>query len=293
MGISIDRAYADALNLTLWGTGLALGASLTLRDILRSLRHRRSIVAIVVLDCLALPIAVWALCVVTSLSEGFRIGLLLVGMASAGPLGLKFVQLGRGDTPLAVAVVAILELANVIVIPVWAPILLPSGASLPLGAVVTTLVRLVLVPIAIGMSIRAFAPRIAPPLRSYATLVSSVALVLVVLLAVLPKLDLLGEAFRQGTGTVSVLTLVLTIGAGWFVGGPERGARVVTSLVSAVRAVGPALAVAQVSFASEPAAAVAIVSFGLLSFVVVGAATFLMRRQSLQPRTGQAAPLGS
>jgi bile acid:Na+ symporter, BASS family len=281
---SIDRAYADALNVTLWATGLALGASLAPRDIARSLRRVRTIAVVIVLDCLALPVLVWALCLVIALPEGFRIGLLLVGMASAGPLGLKFVQLARGDAALAASLVVILELANVVVIPAWAPVLLPAGVSVPVGAVVTTLARLVVAPIGVGMAFRASAPRATPRLRSIATVVSSVTLVLAVLLAVLPDLDLLGEAFRVGVGTVSVVTLVATAGVGWLIGGSERPVRVVTSLVSVVRAVGPALAVALVSFADRPAAAVAVVAFGLLSFVVVGAATFLMRRERIGPR---------
>jgi BASS family bile acid:Na+ symporter len=281
---SIARAYADALNVTLWATGLALGASLALRDIARSLRRVRTIALVIVLDCLALPVLVWALCLVLTLPEGFRIGLLLVGMASAGPLGLKFVQLARGDAALAASLVVILELANVVVIPAWAPVLLPAGVSVPVAAVVTTLARLVVAPIGVGMAFRAWAPRATPRLRSIATVVSSVTLVLAVLLAVLPDLDLLGEAFRVGVGTVSVVTLVATAAVGWLIGGSQRPVRVVTSLVSTVRAVGPALAVALVSFADRPAAAVAVVAFGLLSFVVVGAATFLMRRERIGPR---------
>jgi hypothetical protein len=81
-----------------------------------------------------------------------------------------------------------------------------------------------------------------------------------------------------------VIALVATVAAGWLIGAPERDVRVATSLVAAVRAVGPALAVALVSFAGRPAAAVAIVAFGILSFLVVGAATFLMRREPVRAR---------
>jgi predicted Na+-dependent transporter len=85
MQITVDRAYPDALTVTLWATGLALGASLTGGEIARSLRRVRPIVGVLILDCIALPVLVLALCAVTALPEGFRVGLLLVGMASAGP----------------------------------------------------------------------------------------------------------------------------------------------------------------------------------------------------------------
>jgi predicted Na+-dependent transporter len=117
---------------------------------------------------------------------------------------------------------------------------------------VTTLARLVLLPIAVGMATRAWAPAIEPRLRPIASSVSTIALALVVLLAVAPNLDLLAGAFRRGVGTVSVIALVATVAAGWLIGAPERDVRVATSLVAAVRAVGPALAVALVSFAGRP-----------------------------------------
>jgi hypothetical protein len=65
-----------------------------------------------------------------------------------------------------------------------------------------------------------------------------------------------------------VTAVLLALGLGWLLGGPARSTRAATSLVTGVRANGPALAIAQVSFSSLAAVSVAIVAFGLCSILL-------------------------
>jgi len=62
--------------------------------------------------------------------------------------------------------------------------------------------------------------------------------------------------------------VLLALLLGWLLGGPARPTRAATSLVTGVRANGPALAVAQASFASLAAVTVAIVTFGMFSILL-------------------------
>ena len=87
--------------------------------------------------------------------DHYATGLLLVGVASAGPLGIKAAQLARADLPYAIALVVVLEAANVVAIPVWVALLLPPGVQVPMWPVVRTLLLLVLAPLAVGMAVRA------------------------------------------------------------------------------------------------------------------------------------------
>jgi hypothetical protein len=47
-------------------------------------------------DVVLVPIVVWLLTIVAAVPSGYATGLLIVGAASAGPLGLKVVQRARG-----------------------------------------------------------------------------------------------------------------------------------------------------------------------------------------------------
>jgi hypothetical protein len=55
---------------------------------------------------------------------------------------------------------------------------------------------------------------------------------------------------------------------GWLLGGPARPTRAATSLVTGVRASGPALAIAQASFPLVAEVSVAIIAFGMFSILL-------------------------
>ena len=58
-------------------------------------------------------------------------------------------------------------------------------------------------------------------------------------------------------GPAALTAVLLALLLGWLLGGPARPTRAATSLVTGVRANGPALAIAQASFAALPAVSVA------------------------------------
>jgi predicted Na+-dependent transporter len=55
---------------------------------------------------------VWALVELLSIPDEYAIGLLLVGFASAGPLGIKAAQIAGADVACAVSLVVVLEAAT-------------------------------------------------------------------------------------------------------------------------------------------------------------------------------------
>ena len=240
MDRALDQLYQVALVLTLWSTGLGLGVSFSPSQILRTLRQGGLFARAAVLDVVIVPLVVWGLAEAFSVPDRYAIGLLLVGMASAGPLGIKASELARADLPYAIALVVVLEAANAVAIPVWVALLLPPGVQVSLGPVVRTLLLLVLAPLAVGMAIRA-------RLARYARIVV--------------------ETFAA-VGPAALTAVVLALLSGWLLGGPARATRAATSLVTGVRANGPALAIAQASFPSLAAVSVAIVAFGMFSILV-------------------------
>jgi predicted Na+-dependent transporter len=144
VGRFLERASDVSLVATLWATGWELGMSLTPRDFAPVLHHVDLFARAFLLDCLALPLVVWSLVELLSVHADHAIGLLLVGMASAGPLGIKASSLVRADVSFAISLVAALEAASTFVIPAWVALLLPAGAYAPITPVVTTLLLVVL-----------------------------------------------------------------------------------------------------------------------------------------------------
>ena len=290
MGVDrlLELAYGVSLVATLWVTGLGLGMSLALRDFAPVLRRLGLFGRVLVLDCLALPLVVWALVELFSVREDYAIGLLLVGVASAGPLGIKASELARADVVLAISLVAVLEAANAFVIPAWVALLLPAGASVPITPVATTLVLLVLCPLLIGLALRQWLREGVDPWVPRLALASNVGILVVIALVLIRYLPRVPESFEAGAGLVSVTVVMAALGGGWIIGSPVRSTRATTALVTGIRANGPALAIAQVSFPSRPDVSVAIVTFGLFSVLIpLFTALFLRRRFARDARSTQ------
>ena len=264
MDRSLDQLYQVALALTLWITGLGLGMSFGLGQILRTLRRGGLFARATVLDVVIVPLLVWGLVQAFSIPDHYATGLLLVGVASAGPLGIKAAQLARADLPYAIALVVVLEAANVVAIPVWVALLLPPGVQVPMWPVVRTLLLLVLAPLAVGMAVRARRPPTAARLAQLAAPLSTVGLLVVIAIVLARYARIVLDVF-VAVGPAALTAVLLALLLGWLLGGPGRPTRAATSLVTGVRANGPALAIAQASFPSLAAVSVAIVAFGIFS----------------------------
>ena len=152
-------AYAIALIATLWLTAISLGMAHDLRDVEVGRRRPGLFARLVVLDIVVVPLVVVALVWLLGVPAPYAQGLLIVGAAAAGPLGLKTTQLAKGDLPLAIGLVIVLELLNIVAMPVWAAILQPGIGAHPIGEIVRTLVVGILLPLLVGFAIRAWLPR--------------------------------------------------------------------------------------------------------------------------------------
>ena len=218
---ALDQFYQLALVLTLWITGLGLGMSFTPSQILRTLRRGGLLARAAVLDVVVVPLAIWGWCRGFSVPDRYATGLLLVGMASAGPLGIKAAQLARADLPYAIALVVVLGVANAVAIPVWVALLLPPGVQVPMGPVVRTLLLLVLAPLAVGMAIGARWPATAKRLAGWAPPLSTLGLVVVIALC-WPALSASWSRPSQ-PGPAAVTAVLVALGwVGCWAGRPGR-----------------------------------------------------------------------
>jgi len=286
----LDIAYVVALVVTLWATAVGSGLSHRPGEVAAAMADRRRFVSIVVLDAVAIPLVVYALVRVLAVPEGYAAGLILVGAASAGAIGLAVVRLADGDVPLAIGLIVVLELGNLVTIPIWSTLLLSGQVRPPLGDVVATLVLGVLLPLLVGTGLRRARPERARRWARALRRVSTVSLVTLIAIAVGRDIsDVVGAA--AAVTLVALVTVTAALLAGWAVGSPGRASRSTAALVTATRASTPALAVASGTYGLSSDAASAIVVFALVSLLVSGlVAVSLARAQAREaPRSARAA----
>src|SRR5690349_2394559 len=134
-------------------TMLAMGMGLTVREVIAPLRNVRFLLAALLVNFLIVPAAAWLLAALLGLAPDLRIGLLLLACAAGAPMVPKLAQIAQGHAATAVALVTLLIVVTVVFAPLALPLLLP-GVTVDSGAIVTSLVGQMLVPLAIGIFMR-------------------------------------------------------------------------------------------------------------------------------------------
>jgi predicted Na+-dependent transporter len=232
---------------------------------------------------------VWALVKLVGLPQDEEVGLLLVGMAAAGPLGIKAAQIAGANVGLALALVVLLEVSNSVFMPIWAAILMPEAVGIPLGGVLGTLAVAVFLPVGAGWALRTNVFVRTAGWAEAASKVSSVALVVAIGSIVARHWESVLDGLMAGVGWVALVTVVVSLIAGWVIAGPERATRLTVSLVTAVRANALALAVATTAYPDRPGVRTAIATFGVVSVMLSLGTAVVFRRLGRSPTKPSAA----
>lgn len=261
----LDATYLVALVAALWATGLALGISHDLTALVEPLRRTGLLLRIAAVDLLLFPIIVWALVQVVAVPGDYAVGLVLVGIASAGPLGIKATQIARADVATAIALVIVLELGNLVATPLWAAVLLPSGVEVDTPAIVRTLIVLVVLPLVVGAGIRRLVAARARRLATVCVRVADLGVVVVIAIVLLRDGNAVLEAAGERVPLVAAAAILAALILGWAAGAPARGTRVAGALVTGIRANAVALAIAAASFPQRADVRAGIVVFALFS----------------------------
>jgi BASS family bile acid:Na+ symporter len=262
---------------------LGVGLRLTVKQIVTPLRNVRLVALSVGANFLLAPLAAIALTRVLGLEEPLGIGLLLCGVAAGAPFVLKLAELARGNMPFAVGLMVVLMVLTVGYMPVVLPMLL-AGVSVDSAKIARSLVVLMLIPLGIGLAVRAWyagaAARLAPAIGA----VSSISMIFVIVLTTAGHF----QSVLGVIGTYAVLAAVVftavCLGIGWVLGGPAADTRGVLALGTAQRNTAAALVVAQ-NF-SDAKVVVMITVVMIVAFAMLVPASRFLARRSVPAQVG-------
>jgi predicted Na+-dependent transporter len=253
---------------------LAMGMSLTIAQIVRPLRNVRLVVLALLANFVLVPALAYAIAAVIPIADSLRTGLIVLATAGGAPFLPKLVQVARGPIALGVGVMVLLMVVTIGYLPIVLPLLLP-GVQVDPWAIAQSLIVLMLVPLAIGLLIRANAPDTAADFGPVFTKASSLAIVVLMVVGLgLSARNILG---LLGTGGIIALLLFVagSLAIGLVLGGRDTGVRSVLGLGTAQRNVSAALVVTAQNFGADT-----------LTFVLVGAIVMLLVLMPVARRLG-------
>jgi bile acid:Na+ symporter, BASS family len=246
---------------------LAVGLSLTIKQILQPLRNYRLVALALVANFIVMPIAALGIARLLRLDEPLGVALLLLGSAAGAPFLPLLARISKGNLAFAVGLMVLLMVVTVGYMPLVLPLLL-EGVSVDPMKIARSLVLLMLIPLAIGLAVKACFNPLAAKAQPLLNRLSTVSLTLLIVLLLVTNVQNVLDLFGTRGILASILFLAVGSGAAWILAGPGSDTRGVLSLGTAQRNIAAALVVGGQNF-RDPRVVVMIVVVAIVGLLLL------------------------
>jgi len=247
---------------------LAMGLSLTVGQIIEPLRSVRLVLIALVANFIAVPLIGWGIGELLSLDEGLAIGLTIMAAAAGAPFLPKLAAAAQGDMAFSVGLMVLLMVVTVGYMPVVLPLLI-DGVDVDPAAIASSLIFLMLLPLAIGLVVRWRYESTAEGLQPLMTQTSTIAIAALLAAGVIVNFDDIVDLIGTGGFIAIVLFLAISGAIGYVGGGSDPGTRSVLGLGTAQRNLSAALVVAGQNFSDTPGVLTFIIVAGIVGLIVL------------------------
>jgi predicted Na+-dependent transporter len=221
----------------------AMGLALTVEAIVGPLRDARLVVGVLAANFVVVPLVAVLAAQLLPMDDASAAAVILVGCSAGAPFLPTLAGLAKADQATAVGVMVLLMVLTVGFAPVVVPLVL-EGATVAAGDIASSLVLYMLVPLALGLLLRARYPALAESLGGALKRASSAGLVIGIVAGLLVTwrevLGSVGSWIFAGTA----LVLVAGFAVGWLVGAGRPADRTLLGLATAQRNISAALVIA-------------------------------------------------
>jgi len=242
-----------------------MGLNLTIAQIVAPLRRVNLVIKALIANFILVPLLAYLIVLVIDLDEPLTIGLMLMATAAGAAFLPRLATVAKGDTALSVGLMSLMTTITIVFLPLALPLLLPGVEVDPLE-VAQTLISYILIPLAVGLFIKARYENIASSLQPHMAQAASYSLMLAAVLMLVLNFDNLLRAFGTGTYVAVILFVALSFLIGYILGGPGSESKRVLGLGTAQRDTSTALLVASRNFDD----------LGVLVMILVGSLVMLV-----------------
>ena len=216
----------------------------------------------VVIGCLAqftvMPLLAWALSRLFQLDEALALGVVLVGCCPGGTASNVITYLAKGDLALSVGMTGVSTLLAPFLTPLLTWVLAGKSVNVDVASMFLSILWVVILPIVVGLTIKALWPRFTEKAVDYLPAFSSVAIALIVAIIIAANADKL-----LAGGIVIVLVVMLHnicgLGVGYLIGrllGLSEPKKRAISIEVGMQNSGLASSLATLHFAAYPLATI-------------------------------------
>lgn len=192
---------------------LAMGLTLKPQDFLNVLAHKRVVGVGIILQFTVMPSAALFVSWILGFDTTLTIGMVLVGSVAGGTSSNVMCYLAKGDVAMSIMMTSISTLLGVVLTPLLVELLAGKSVDVPAMSMLISLVKIVFVPVILGLLINVFLRSVTEKLEPVLPLVSMVAIVLIIAAVVA-----LNTGQLNAIGPIVAVAVVLHNGIGLLLG---------------------------------------------------------------------------
>jgi BASS family bile acid:Na+ symporter len=213
----------------------SLGMTFSVTQIVQPLRKGWLLAGVIVLNLGLAPLVAIGICHLFPLNTQARIGVEIVMIAAGGPACLKSCELAkRADLAMAVSFTIVLQLLNIVVVPLWAKAII-TGATVNPWSIVGDLLLLILAPLVVGLILRDRYPEHRDSWKAGLEKTSNIALWIAIALGVAVNWNSIVSVLGSWVIVPSVLLIVVYAVLGWAVAFRNQQSAITVSNITAMR----------------------------------------------------------
>ncbi len=259
------------------GSMFAMGLGLTLAQIVQPLKSVRLVVLALLANFVLVPLLAYGITLVIPLEDSLRIGLMVLATCAGAPFLILEARGAYASLAVAVGVMTLLMVVTIFYLPLVLPLLL-TGIEVDARAIAQSLIVLMLIPLILGLLIKAHVPDTA---SNWAPTMNKIgSLGILILLVVGLGLNLTNVISLIGTrGFLALLLFIFgSLLIGFAIGGKDPRVRNVMGLGTAQRNVSAAILITLQNFAGTSAVPYVLVAAILLPLILISIARWLGSR---------------
>ena len=249
------------------GSMITSGLGLTIPQIIEPFKNKKMVMLSLIANFILVPLFAFGIVRILPVSEGVRIGIILLAVSGGAPFIPKIVETAKGRVGGAVGLMLLLLIITIILMPLVVPLIF-QGASISSWNIAKTLIYSMLIPLCIALFVKARFSDIAIRIQPFFAKLTNIT-VLVLFLAIV-YLDIEVIASNVSALPVILIFFLGSFGIGYLTGGKSRNARIILSVGTGLRNPTVAILVAGQYFSSEPMAAITpllVIIIGLLILI--------------------------
>ncbi len=268
----MDKVINVAISVTLFEMMVAIGLGITWKEIANVIRRAGFVASAALANYFVVPAVTVVLLLIFQAQPMVAAGFLLIAVCPGAPYGPPFTSIGKGNVPAAVGLMVVLAGSSAILAPLLLALLLPfvlKGTQLNVDGpkMVATLLLTQLLPLVLGLVVRALRPSLAMRFLKPANRLS--ALLNIVVLGAILVLQYKTLLQIPARGFVGMMLLVLiSFAVGWMVGGSATPDRKALGLTTSTRNAAVALVIATASFPGTTAVT-AVLAYAVFQTLIV------------------------